>query len=321
MTKTSSYRAVLVGLGNIAWGYDGGSGVPPLTHLSCLLQQSQVQLVAACSPIPSERESFAGFAKVALYDDLAPMLEGGRPDLVSVCSPTEHHFSHAMACIQAKIPMVWLEKPPVVSVKEGEELMRALSSGATTLMVGYQRRYAQPFSSIRESIARSLWGEVLSVTVHYGQKLYRNGCHGLDTVHYLLGDRDMSFMSSWAGQDRGTPSFSLLCGDVPVTFIGVAGDYHCLDWTLTFQKAQLEIRNGGSWVELREVKKDHAYPSSWLMRSTPSHPFGSLSDCNGMALSLENLIASFEAGREPVSSLSSAMKTQRIMEMVMEGLR
>lgn len=311
------YPAALIGLGNISLGYDNGKGEPPLTHVASLRREARVRLTAGCAPVAIERKRFHALTGATVYESPEEMLRAERPDLVSVCSPTELHFAHAMLCVEAGVKMLWLEKPPVASVAEGEALLEAVRRCGTTVMVGYQRRYAEPFVSLRAYLKRGARENLLAVSVHYSLKLRRNGCHALDAVSFLLGDPEFSLAGVVPGGDPETPSFLLQAEDLPISFTGLAGEFHSLDIILTFKGEQIEILNGGKLVFHRRVEADPRYPSRWL-GSPEFAPFPTLDEQNGMADSLTDLLDSFEKGRQPVSNLESAMKTQRIMESVLK---
>ena len=78
------------------------------------------------------------------------------------------------------------------------------------------------------------------------------------------------------------------------------------------------ILNGGKIVLRRSVSGDSRYPSRWLGLPEETS-FRTMEDQNGMAESLTDLLDSFEARRQPVSSMESAMRTQRIMEAVLKA--
>lgn len=313
-------RAAVVGLGSIAWGYDGGVGDPPLTHVAALRGNGDVRLVAGVSPVDEERQAFSRAFSVSAYADLFSLLERDRPDLVSLCSPTAFHFEQAMACVEAGVPMIWLEKPPVLLAQEGERLLAAAEAKGTTVLVGYQRRYAEPFVSLRKHMTEGSWGALLGVAVHYALGLYRNGCHGLDLLAFLLDEPDWSLLGVWPGADGATPSFLLGAGGVPLAFVGVVGAYHLLDVTLTFSEGQVLVLSGGKALFSRSVVADSVYPSRWL--APPEALSWDLLDAtNGMADSLADLLESHREGRQPRSCLKTALKTQQVMEAVMAGGR
>ena len=265
----------------------------------------------------AERKRFQVLTGATVYESPDEMLRAERPGLVSICSPTELHFAHAMLCVEAGVKMLWLEKPPVASAAEGDALLNAVRMRGTTVMVGYQRRYAEPFVSLREHLKRGAQEKLLAVSVHFSLKLRRNGCHALDAVSFLLGDPDFSLVGVVPGQDPETPSFLLHAEELPLAFIGLSGEFHSLDITLTFRDERIEILNGGKLVFRRREVADPRYPSRWL-GSPELAPFPTLDERNGMAESLTDLLDSFEEGRQPVSNLESAMKTQRIMESVLK---
>ena len=126
MTK-ELYKSALIGLGGIGWKYDGGlkdNSRTPQTHAGAYQLHEKTNLVAGCSPEKNDRESFAKNYKVDVFDNIEELLKKTKPDIVSICSPSNLHFQHVQKCIEAGVPMIWLEKPPVLGTEELKQLIR-----------------------------------------------------------------------------------------------------------------------------------------------------------------------------------------------------
>jgi predicted dehydrogenase len=98
---TPIYRTALIGLGNIAWrlGADNPSSQPPLTHMVAFHSHAQGQVVGGFSPDQNDRNDFARKYQIDTCDRLDLLLDK-RPDIVSVCSPSQFHFEQVKACLE-----------------------------------------------------------------------------------------------------------------------------------------------------------------------------------------------------------------------------
>jgi predicted dehydrogenase len=82
------------------------------------------ELVAATDIDTDGLARFAGeFGIRRTYPSLAGLLAGGQADLVHVCTPPGTHLALARACLSAGASVL-VEKPPVISLREFDELAR-----------------------------------------------------------------------------------------------------------------------------------------------------------------------------------------------------
>ena len=114
-----SYKAVLVGLGQVAltFGRDEHSD-SSLSHADSFLSNDSVDLIGGYSPVADDIQRFVKMTGLKGFTDLTEMLKETKPDIVSICSPTALHAEQTEICINKKIPMIWLEKPPVEKLQE-----------------------------------------------------------------------------------------------------------------------------------------------------------------------------------------------------------
>ena len=65
------YRIFLIGLGNIAIGYDLAGGKDEVfTHTKACLLHPQCEVVGGCDPDPLRREAFTNYTKKPAFKDL-----------------------------------------------------------------------------------------------------------------------------------------------------------------------------------------------------------------------------------------------------------
>ncbi|NUP99555.1 MAG: Gfo/Idh/MocA family oxidoreductase [Armatimonadetes bacterium] len=90
------------------------------------------------------------------YTDIGALLDEQRPDLVSVCTPAEHHYAAARLALERGVavlcekPLVW-SVDPATARREAADLVALSEASSTPLAVNLQYTYAA--DSYRELVA------------------------------------------------------------------------------------------------------------------------------------------------------------------------
>jgi len=114
-------RIAIVGTGGIARVH--------AKALASFTADETADLVAATDVDAVSLAAFAGeFGIRRTYPSLENLLGGERADLVHVCTPPGTHLALARACLAAGASVL-VEKPPVVSLREFDQLARAQGRG------------------------------------------------------------------------------------------------------------------------------------------------------------------------------------------------
>jgi predicted dehydrogenase len=111
-------RVAIVGTGSIARIHAAalGRGFP---------EPAGAALVAAADIDANRLGAFAREHGVpATYRELDDLLRDAHPDLVHICTPPHAHHGQALACLRAGVSVL-VEKPPVISLREFDELAEA----------------------------------------------------------------------------------------------------------------------------------------------------------------------------------------------------
>lgn len=122
------------------------------------LFEGQIELIAAFSP-DARLPEVAQCRKhgVRVFDDLDAFIDyvGQRADAVMNPTPIHRHKEISIRCIEAGLP-VWLEKPPVATLAEWDELMEASRRYDKPVEVCFNALYLPAVAQIK---ARLLAGE------------------------------------------------------------------------------------------------------------------------------------------------------------------
>jgi predicted dehydrogenase len=106
--------------------------------------------------------------KIEVYGDYRELLARQDIDAVVIASPDHWHALMAIdACKAGKD--IYLEKPLTLTIKEGQELIKAVRSHGTVLAVGSQQRSDLNFQHATRMVLKGRIGKVNQVLVHVGQ--------------------------------------------------------------------------------------------------------------------------------------------------------
>jgi predicted dehydrogenase len=318
------FRAALIGLGNIAWKYDAARSDVSLTHRSAYARNMRTELCIGFDADAAQRALFAEQTGVSTTNTLDALLDS-RPDIVSICSPNGLHAEHLRACLVARVPMVWLEKPATTSAKDANDLLdlqRML--GSTTVLVGFQRRYQQAYQRLKTLLIERSLGECIGISLTYSRGLETNGVHLVDLLFYLLGetvDYEISGVTP-ANGPMASPSF-LLRFDLGIDCVatGLPLDHHSIDVTVHFSAGRASVLYGGATSVTERRIENPLFPGFFRLAVDTGETGGieQLGDDAGavMPRMLDDLIAAHEAGVAPMSNLETAVKSQTLVERLL----
>jgi predicted dehydrogenase len=320
------YKALLFGLGNIAWRFDATDrqhGGAALTHAQALHAHHRVRIAGGCSPDDADRADFSRRFGVPSYANATEALHLEKPNIVSICSPTTVHAEQVALCLREGVPMVWLEKPPAANLAEARELCRLYDAcgGRTTIVVNYQRRYARAYQGLRDIYRSGALGRCRHVGITYSRGLATNGSHLLDVLFFIVGDDVACEVLDIRAGNGGQPSFMLLLADETCVRVeGIDLPYHDIDIVLTCERGRASVLHGGMTVRVEHRREHELFPEFYRLADGDAVP---LLGCGGfgdsMSAALDDLIGAHEFGRRPLSDLASSLRTMEILAEVAEG--
>lgn len=317
-------RAAIIGLGNIAWKYDAGSEGSTLTHRSAYRADARVELVAGYDPEAAARDVFTRDTGTHAFDSIEAIL-ALHPDLVSICSPNRWHASHLRACLEARVPMIWLEKPVTDDAAEARDLLRLQQDlSSSTVLVGFQRRYQPVYQRLMAAMSDQSMGKCAGISITYSRGLETNGVHMMDLLYQLMGEtgRGELLGVSPATGKMASPSFLVrFANGVTCNVTGLEIDYHSIDIAVHFERGRASVIHGGA-TELREqVIENPLYPGYYrLAQDLGTTSTSAELEKEAQAVfpaMLDDLIQAHASGRNPISSLATALASQELVDRVL----
>jgi predicted dehydrogenase len=138
-----------------------GFGERHLQNLERLTAAGALELVAVADPMPPAEGTLG--PEVEVFASLDELLAAGTaPDVVIVSTPIQTHAPLALTALKAGAN-VYLEKPPVASMAQYEEVMAAAARAGRLVQVGFQSLGSDALPAIEELVASGGIGEVRGI--------------------------------------------------------------------------------------------------------------------------------------------------------------
>ncbi|MDQ0663017.1 putative dehydrogenase [Arthrobacter ulcerisalmonis] len=139
-----------------------GFGERHLANLARLERSGALELVAVADPNPPQPGSLAG--SVAVFPDLDGLL-AAQPgvDVVILATPIQTHAPLAIKALSAGMD-VFVEKPPVASMAQFEQVIGVARDKGQLVQVGFQSLGSQALPAIRAAVAAGEIGTVLGIS-------------------------------------------------------------------------------------------------------------------------------------------------------------
>lgn len=144
-----------------------GTGGISDSHIQGYLQfPDQCQIVALCDIYPDKAarkaEKFGLNAKV--YDDHRSLLNDGKFDLASVCTPPYVHAEIAINVLNAGKNAL-AEKPMATSLKECDQMIDAAQASGKLLSIVAQNRFKTPNWNLKKMVESGVIGKIVHAQV------------------------------------------------------------------------------------------------------------------------------------------------------------
>jgi predicted dehydrogenase len=138
-----------------------GAGTIGLAHMAAVQLSATVQLAALVDPCPAA-VGLARAADVPLYTSLNDLLAHDKPDGVVLATPNQWHVTHALQCIEARVPAL-LEKPIAPTVAQAQQLVDAVDRDGALLLIGHHRAHSTIMARACEIVQSGKLGRLVSV--------------------------------------------------------------------------------------------------------------------------------------------------------------
>ena len=135
-----------------------GMGLVGRRHAAAI---NQIRSVEICAIVDSDDAITAQAANAGIesYNDLRLMINTTRPDGIILSTPTNLHMLQALACIDAKIPIL-IEKPIAHDLAAAQSIVSKSDALGVPVMVGHHRRFNPIIQKAKEVLTQGLIGKI-----------------------------------------------------------------------------------------------------------------------------------------------------------------
>jgi predicted dehydrogenase len=318
--ELQQYSAALVGLGRVAWRFDGaGVEGSSRTHMGSYLRNAQTNVICGCSPAAKDRFDFQNAYNVETVSEFSQVL-AKRPSITSICSPSENHYTQTLACLDQEVPMVWLEKPPTLTLEELDKLIGhvAYRSGRTKILVNYLRRYSQRYERFRAIYREQLLGRPVAMQLLYSQGLEMNGSHFLDFIFWLTdGTPPEEVIVAQSERLLPNPTFSLrFASGLVIAVCGHEVPYHVNDVVMVGETGRVSLLSGGLETRIEKKIPNERHAGFFRLQETKSDLLAPIGDDDPFSAALSDLIEAHQTNRQPLSNLLTARPTLSLLAQI-----
>lgn len=312
-------RAVIVGCGRIAGGFNTDDDARILTHVVAYRRLGAQ--VAGCCDIDAEKAvAFARRWDIPRHgSDVRALLHALRPDIVSICAPASAQPAIVDAVIDCdSVRAVIVEKPLATSAREAERLCSVLQRWGRPVVVNYLRAFDPFYRSLAEEYQHRRWGSLHELTIRYSGRAWANASHFLDRVLDMLGEPERAHRHSGSTE---APLFELAYanGGPRVVFLPVTGpSYSVHELDFMFERARVRVVDSERRAEQFTVVPHPDFHGYFTLVPEPSV----LTACpgvDGIRGAIAELLEAARTGALRTETLPRAAAVSRILESVGAG--
>jgi predicted dehydrogenase len=316
-----NYRAAIIGAGRIGAMLDDPSNPHILTHAHGYKASEGFEIVGFVDTnLDKAQAASARWGGVA-FESIERLFEKQSVDVVSVCLPDELHYTTLVALGKKPIKLIFLEKPPVRTSAEADEIRGLYGELPIRVQVNYTRRFVPEIRSVREAIRCGDYGQFLTGTGYYGKGLLHNGSHMLDLLQFLVGEvGNVTKISETADIYEHDPSVSALLtmrsgGDFYLRHID-SRKFHIFELDLMFETKRIRIWDLGIAIEEFSLGDHRLFEG---LRTLNKDREISTQHSRAMYHAIANIRNNLDRDEPLVCPLEESLETVKTCSKVMQG--
>jgi predicted dehydrogenase len=261
--KKGKYKAIIIGAGQIGATYDNPNSKDILTHANAYKNSKEISEIAF---VDTDKQSLDNACKKwdsSGFNNLEEALQRFKPEIISVCVPSESHYDSLKRIADFKPKLVLSEKPITLKPKLSKEICEIYEQNNILLSVNYTRRFDKYIHTLKEKIINNSYGEILNCSIIYTKGILNNGCHVLNLIEYLFGIinsykvlRQIEDYNNPHG-DKTLDAWVTTQNCSSVHIIGASEKaYSILEMDILFEKIRINYNQFGLKVTEQHIRRD-----------------------------------------------------------------
>lgn len=312
------YRAALIGCGKIGSQFSEDPLVKDIyTHAEAYSFCADTELVSVCdSDLQKLHHCSARWNVNNTYTVLKRMLLEQEPEIVSICTPDNTHYTLIReAILSPSVRAILAEKPLAMKLDDAIELINLADKNNVILAVNYSRRYAKNHQDLRNSILNGDIGAIRTISGYYGKGTLHNGTHWFDLLRFLFGDVCSVRAFNRLKEETNDPTLDVhleLNNQIFAYLHGSdAGSFSIFELDIMGSHGRVIISDSGHTMKYYRVS-DSPYYTGYKTLTLFSETNGGMEDT--LLNAVEDIIACLEKGKEPLCSGKDGVEALRIAD-------
>ncbi|OGI11755.1 MAG: hypothetical protein A2Y40_01070 [Candidatus Margulisbacteria bacterium GWF2_35_9] len=258
------YKALVIGCGNIGALYDLNNDQVQ-THTKAFHFDPKFSLsIFDINKIVAEKIAYKYHCEVVKDIDEKKL---NSFDCVSICTPTNTHYSFLKQSICAGVQLIICEKPVSDKINELNDVKTIYTKGKSKILINYIRRFQPAFIELKKTISTLLKNEALTnINIRYHRGFINNCSHAFDTIEFLTGseiclteikkhniifdhfdnDPTMSLQAKWKDTNINVTGLSNVC-------------FSHFEFELYFEYYKIHIKDSGQNIVIYKAKKAEGF--------------------------------------------------------------
>jgi predicted dehydrogenase len=282
MQTDKPLRALVIGAGKIAAGYDTPQSKEILTHAHGFRSVPGFTLIGFVDRDLAQAEQAAAKWGGQAYASIRAAFADGPIDVVSVATPDETHAAVLKELAPFSPRLIFCEKPLALSWTDAQAIQELYRHLPTEIQVNYLRRFVPEFRAVKQAIATGNYGRFMTGAGFYVKGFLHNGSHMVDLLQYWLGEangmQDLAGGKANAIQNAKETYIADAEKSVLLTFAdgglftiqSLAGNpFWIFEMDLLFEHKRLRILDSGLSIQEYTLGENPVFPGTPEMQPQP----------------------------------------------------
>ena len=263
-------RALIVGAGKIAAGYDAPDAKEILTHAHGFQSVPGFTLIGFVDRDLGQAERAAAKWGGKAYKDIRVAFADGPIDVVSVATPDETHAAVLKELAAYSPRLIFCEKPLALNWADAQAIQDLYRTVPTKIQVNYLRRFVPEFRAVKQAIAAGSYGRFLTGSGFYVKGFLHNGSHMVDLLQYWLGEATGAQELTDSVVDEERSALLTFADGGLFTIQSLAGNpYWIFEMDLLFEHKRLRILDSGLSIQEYTLGENPVFPGTPEMQPQP----------------------------------------------------
>lgn len=248
-----TFSVVLVGLGDIGYGFDRNIKHPSVqTHFSAFDSSEQFNVILGVDVDPVKRQLFEKETNIPVSKGYP---EGISAD-VAVIASSGRERSHLLesTIISLEPSVILCEKPLSHDLDDLDSIERLLKKYNTSVFLNYFRRALPEFQFLKKSFSSGEFGNVRKCNIWYSKGILNSASHFVDLIGWLLEENSSFFQVSEVKLLSEDGDLFLRINSVPCYFL-VCDEHDFFHNTaeIVTSRARLKLDRAGRCVVINKA--------------------------------------------------------------------